>query len=113
MTADQAEIGNAQVALRNANETIQASADRFTLVDSIPFICECPDPECSEVVNLSYDTYEAIRQSPRQFFNVSGHETPSVEAGAERIIAVVGELTIVEKIGVAGDVATDGYDRLT
>jgi hypothetical protein len=34
-----------------------------------------------------------------------------VAAGAERIIAVVGQLTIVEKVGVAGDVATDGYHR--
>ena len=113
MTADQAEIGNAQVGFRNANETIQASADRFTIERNIPFICECPDQNCSDVVNLSYDTYEAIRQSPRRFFNVSGHEKSSVAARAERIVAVMGELTIVEKIGVAGDVATEGSDRPT
>lgn len=107
----QEEIGKAQVGFRNANETIQASADRFTILHDIPFICECADENCSEVVYLAFDTYEAIRQSPRQFFNITGHETPSVEAGAERIIAVVGELTIVEKIGVAGEVAADGYDR--
>lgn len=106
------EIGKAQVAARNANETIQASADRFTIVRNIPFICECADHGCSEVVRMSFDEYEAIRQYPRRFFNVSGHEGPSVEAGAERIAAVVGELTIVEKIGVAGDVAVDGYERL-
>jgi hypothetical protein len=111
MSNDQAEIGNAQVALRRANETIQASADRFTIDRNIPFICECPDPNCSEVVNLSFDTYEAIRQSPRQFFNVSGHEASSVAAGAERIVALEGDLTIVEKVGVAGDVAAEGYDR--
>jgi len=111
MSTELAEIGNAQVVFRNANETIQASADRFTIVRDIPFICECPDPTCSEVVNLGFDTYEAIRQSPRHFFNVSGHEASSVAAGAERIIAVVGQLTIVEKFGVAGDVATDGYHR--
>ena len=88
MSTELAEIGNAQVVVRNANETIQASADRFTIVRDIPFICECPDPNCSEVVNLGFDTYEAIRQSPRHFFNVSGHEASSVAAGAERIIAV-------------------------
>jgi hypothetical protein len=112
VSTDQESIGNAQVALRNTNETIQASADRLTLVLNIPFICECPDPNCSEIVNLSFETYDAIRQSPRQFFNISGHEVPSVKACAERVIAVMGELTIVEKIGVAGDVATAGYERL-
>ena len=62
-------------------------------------------------VRLSFDEYEAVRQYPCRFFNVSGHETTSVEAGAERIIAVAGELTVVEKVGVAGDIATEAHER--
>jgi hypothetical protein len=103
------EIGQAQVACRAENEAIQASADRLTLVSAIPFVCECPTRDCAEIVRLSFDEYEAIRQYPRRFFIVSGHEGASVEAGAERIVAVVGDLTIVEKIGVAGELAADTH----
>jgi hypothetical protein len=108
--AHQEEIGQAQVAYRTENEAIQASADKLTLLGPIPFVCECPDRDCSEIVRLSFDEYEAIRQYPRRFFNVSGHEAESVIAGAERIIAVAGDLTVVEKIGVAGQVA-DAHQR--
>jgi hypothetical protein len=109
--AAQEEIGQAQVACRNENELIQASADRLTILGPIPFVCECPDQHCSEIVRLTYDQYEAIRQHPRRFFNVSGHERPSVEAGAERIVVAAGELTVVEKLGIAGIVAANDYER--
>ncbi len=109
--AHQEEIGQAQVACRLENEAIQASADKLTLLGPIPFVCECPDPDCSEIVRLSFDEYEAIRRYPRRFFNVSGHEAASVEAGAERIIAVVDDLTVVEKVGVAGDIASAAHER--
>ena len=104
-------IGRAQLVCRAENEAIQASADSLALVGRIPFVCECPDPECSEIVRLSFEAYEAIRQYPRQFFNVSGHEAASIAAGAERVIAVAGDLTVVQKIGLAGDLASGAPDR--
>ena len=109
--AHQEEIGQAQVVCRAENEAIQSSADRLTLLGPIPFVCECPDRDCGEIVRLTFDEYEAIRQDPRRFFNVSGHETESVDAGAERIVAVAGDLTVVEKIGIAGEVAADAHER--
>ena len=111
MSDAQTEIGESQVTFRNANETIQASADRSAILGNIPFICECPDRNCTELVQLSFDQYEAIRQHPTRFFNVTGHENSSVDAGAERIVAVAGELTVVEKVGVAGEVAAETYPR--
>lgn len=111
MSDEQEEIGEAQVSFRNANETIQASADSLAIIGQIPFICECPDRNCTELVQLSFDQYEAIRQHPRRFFNVTGHERDSVRAGAERIVAVADDLTIVEKVGVAGDVAAEAHQR--
>jgi hypothetical protein len=104
-------IGEAQVASRTENEAIQASADKLTILGPIPFVCECPDRDCFEIVRLTFDQYEAIRQYPRRFFNVSGHERASLEAGAERIVLVADELTVVEKIGIAGNVATHNYER--
>ena len=57
-----AEIGQAQVSYRVENEAIEASADRLALLGPIPFVCECPDRDCAEIVRLSFDEYEAIRQ---------------------------------------------------
>lgn len=111
MSDRQEEIGEAQVSFRNANESIQASADNAAIFGSIPFICECPNRNCTEIVQLSFDQYDAIRQHPTRFFNLTGHEQSSVEAGAERIVAVADELTVVEKVGVAGEVAAEAYPR--
>jgi hypothetical protein len=111
MSDRQEEIGEAQVVFRNANESIQASADHAAIFGSIPFICECPNRNCTEIVQLSFDQYDAIRQHPTRFFNLTGHERSSVEAGAERIVAVADELTVVEKDGVAGEVAAEAYPR--
>jgi hypothetical protein len=75
------------------------------MVGPIPFVCECADLACTEVVRLHDDEYDTISQHPRRFFNISGHEKSSVEASAERIVVVVGELTVVQKMGLAGDIA--------
>lgn len=111
MSILQERIGEAQVACRAENETIQASADTLGIIGLVPFVCECANPDCADIVRLSFDQYELIRQRPRRFFNVAGHERASVEARAERIVAVVGDLAIVEKIGIAGEVAAGGYPR--
>jgi hypothetical protein len=111
--AQQEAIGHAQIAARTENEAIQASADKLAMLGPIPFVCECADRNCAEIVRLSFDEYEAIRQYPCRFFNISGHETTSVAAAAERIIAVAGELTVVEKIGVAGELAAAAHERPT
>lgn len=42
---------------------------------------------------------------------MTGHESSSVATGAERIVAVGDELTVVEKVGVAGAVAAEAYPR--
>ena len=99
-----------QISFREENEKIQATADALALLDRIPFVCECPDPDCSDVVWLTYDEYEAIRQHPRRFFNVPGHERDSVAAGAETILVVLERFTIVEKIGIAGELAADAHE---
>ena len=60
---------------------------------------------------MSDGEYDTITQHPRRFFNVSGHETPAVDAGAEQIVTVVGDLTVVVKVGVAGDIAARARER--
>lgn len=98
-------IAERQLEFRAQNERIYASADAVPMLGPIPFVCECADPACTEIVRMRDDEYDTITQHPRRFFNVSGHEAPAVDAGAEEIVTVVGDLTVVVKVGVAGDIA--------
>lgn len=103
--APQETIGRNEVTFREQNEEIEATAHRALLLGSIPFICECPDLECAGLVRLTCEEYEAVRVHPRRFFNLPGHETESVAAGAEVALTIYGAYTVVEKIGVAGEIA--------
>lgn len=114
MTAQitQQTIARHQISFRDANEKIQAAADSTALGGPIPFICECPDSECADIVRLTFDEYEAIREHPRRFFNVPSHEHKSVAAGAETVLAVLKRFTIVEKVGIAGEMAREAHEAV-
>lgn len=40
----------------------------------VPFICECPDPACTDVLIIDLGDYEAVRRHPRRFLNARGHD---------------------------------------
>jgi hypothetical protein len=106
-------IAENQSRFREANEQIEAAADRMHLSGPIPFLCECPRPECTELTRLSIEEYEDVRQFPRYFFTAPGHQDVAVEAGVGSVVAQEDAYVIVEKIGVAGDVAGARYDELS
>jgi hypothetical protein len=78
----------------------------------VPFICECADERCTEIVRLSLDGYEDVRSHPRRFFNAPGHEALSVGAGAAVVVEELPGYVLVDKIDIAGEVAEQRYDRL-
>ena len=116
MTQDMTKVRIAenQSRFREANEQIEAAADRMHLVDPVPFLCECPRPECTQLLRLSLDEYEEIRQHPRRFLTAPGHHDIAVESGAAVLIEEIeGRYSIVEKVGIAGEIADDRYDELS
>jgi hypothetical protein len=64
-------VARNDAAFRDANERI-APAARAAEVSRVPFICECADRECSEIVRLTLDEYERIRVNTRWFLNAHG-----------------------------------------
>jgi hypothetical protein len=104
-----AQIAENQAAFREANEKIEAAADSMELAGPVPFICECADPNCMEIIRLNLDAYEDIRQHPARFFTAPGHAALAVAA------AVVAEecagYTLVDKIGIAGEIVEERYDQ--
>ena len=98
-----------QSRFREANERIELAADKMGLVDPIPFICECAQTQCMEIVRLSIEGYEEVRHDPRLFFTAPGHQQIAVDAGAGIVVGKGDGYVLVEKIGVAGQVAEDNY----
>jgi hypothetical protein len=63
---------------RQANERIRQAAEEQDLDMRVPFICECPNPGCSQVILISLDEYRAVRADPSYFINKTGHESTGV-----------------------------------
>ena len=93
---------------RTANERLRRAAlsYRFEADQRVPFVCECADRGCRELVMLSLEDYERVRAQPCWFLLVAGHE--DAEAAHERIVEAENGYAIVEKLGAAGVLA----DRL-
>ena len=96
-------IARNQATFREANERINAAAGVYRLDIPVPFICECADPTCSEVVRLQVAQYEEVRSESRHFLNAPGHHAAS--QGAAVVVEERDGYSIVEKIGHAGEIA--------
>jgi len=89
---------------RDANDRIRTFASEHDLrEDPVPFICECADRRCQEILRLPLDEYEAVRSNPRWFINVPGHQVAA--RGAATVVEDHGDYVVVEKVGHAGEVA--------
>jgi hypothetical protein len=89
---------------REANERIQAAA-AGTNLELVPFICECADERCTQIVPMRLSDYERIRSDPRHFLNLPGHEA-SAHGWAE-VIATGEHHVVVEKIGEAAELVEE------
>jgi hypothetical protein len=73
----------------------------------VGFVCECPDEECSETLEVTRGQYEAVREYPRRFLVLPGHEDGDIAQVVERHA----QFLVVEKVGEAGEVAVDQDPR--
>jgi hypothetical protein len=87
---------------RSVNERIRDVAARHgSDSHDYEFLCECSDPTCLERVTLSLDEYEAVRADGARFVLAEGH----TDAEIERVVKTAPDHVVVEKIGVAAEVA--------
>jgi len=73
------------------------------------YVCECEQPSCSLLVELSSDEFRAVRANDSRFlvFPEPSHTSPDVEAVVERHE----RYWVVEKLGPAGDEAEHLAER--
>jgi hypothetical protein len=70
-----------EAVFRDANEVIRRQAGKLVAGGRVPvpFLCECADPECTQVIRLTLDDYEAVRADAHTFAIVPGHQAPASE----------------------------------
>jgi hypothetical protein len=79
---------------RQANERILEAAEEHAFDMRVPFICECADQGCSEVILLSLTEYRAIRADAARFVNKAGHE--SADRGVASVVGRPNGYVVVE-----------------
>jgi hypothetical protein len=103
-TSTEAErIARNDAVFRAANEGIRKAADEHQIEGPIPFVCECADPTCRELLRLSLADYAAVRRNPRWFLNATEHHVAA--HGWARVVDERDGYVVVEKIGEAGEIA--------
>jgi hypothetical protein len=89
-----------EVLFRSINERIAELAKSYTFTR---FVCECDRKDCVEQVEMTRAQYERIRANPSHFFVRAEHVAPEIETVVGRFDGCL----IVEKTGVAGEVAEE------
>ena len=90
---------------RELNEQLEQLSGPSTTARE--FKCECPDITCEQMVPLAIAEYEEVRSVSTRFFVAPRHERPEVE----RVVAETERYKVVEKVGVAAEVAAKSDPR--
>jgi hypothetical protein len=60
---------------RAANDNIHDRAEKLGAdMELLPFLCECPTEDCVEILRLTRDEYETLRETPEHYMTAVGHE---------------------------------------
>jgi len=88
-----------EATFRTVNEELKGKAEELGLFgeQDTPYICECGDAGCAEVLTLTRAEYEHVRSHPKRFFVVPGHDGPG-----EHVVDQNETFSVVEKTGAGG-----------
>jgi hypothetical protein len=98
-------VARRQVVFREVNERIAELTGLLNETGVNLLICECSDPGCAESLEITPEEYEAVRADPARFVVLRGHQMLE----GERVVDGNGRYLVVEKLGVAAEIA-DAHD---
>ena len=87
---------------RELNNHLEASSTA-AVGERIGFVCECADISCTEMLTVPLEEYELVRTHAQRFIVAPTDEHVNPEL--ERVVDRLDGYWVVEKIGLAGDVA--------
>jgi hypothetical protein len=70
-----------EATFRKVNEGMEAGQESSGLLS---FVCECGRLNCTRLIQLTRPEYEGVRENPRTFAIVEGHEILEAEEIVER-----------------------------
>jgi hypothetical protein len=108
MTRTEERAARNEVLFRQANEKISDKGEELEIAGELPFLCECEEPTCMQILRLTQEEYERARSSARQFVLAPGHETRDAQP-----IETTDRFTIVKKSGVSAEIAERADPRST
>lgn len=81
---------------REANEKIRATSNAYNdPLERIPFLCECPRPDCTTIVRLTVPEYQDVRADSAHYLTAPGHE--EAEAPVGHVVSRAQNYVVVEK----------------
>jgi hypothetical protein len=102
---DDVQVARNDAIFRDANERIERAAVKFAGTDPVPFICECAEPSCRDVILLPLAEYERVREHSTWFVVTPGHEASAGDSA--EIVETKDGYHVVEKVGRAAEVAAE------
>jgi hypothetical protein len=92
---------------RRANESLEDEATDLGFDDEpTPYLCECEDERCLELVRLNREEFEAVRANPKRFVMVPGHQEAD-----DVVIREGARFMVIEKTGQEGDLVAEQDPR--
>ena len=82
MASREERLAENEILFRRVNERIVELTDHWG--GSLDLVCECANPECASMMKATLHEYEVLRQNPRRFAVLPGHEIPEIEEVVER-----------------------------
>ena len=110
MDPDQERLARNEALFREVNERVEEVSSRLSYdegSDKTGFVCECSRENCTELVEITYAEYEAVRSDPRRFLIRPGHEDLKVD----RVVEEHPAFLVVEKFGEASEIAIERDPR--
>jgi hypothetical protein len=83
---------------RKVNEAIERGLWPGEDDSPVAFRCECASLACNRLIELTPKAYEHVREDPRRFLVLRGHELPEVET----VVESYEEYVVVQKRDEAG-----------
>jgi hypothetical protein len=105
-TRSEEQAARNEILFREANETLGEKRHKLAVAGRTPYLCECEDPTCTDLIRLALADYEHVRSHANWFLVAAGHDD-----GTRRHAGSHNDYEIVEKSGLAARIAEEENPR--